>query len=148
MKVNVHLTNIITYLTSTNWIQLNFGSVFLWVCWCLQGQYCTQAGGKVTISKSFVTQFWLQKPILRTVVGTALRQLVGNKAKGWISKRVFQENKARQVFRKTNIFYPLIRTHTINFAHSILLGDQSWITLKFSYFSVWSLFWWLRWHEL
>ena len=35
---------------------------------------------------------------------------VGNKAKGRISKRVFQENKARQIFRKTNISYPLIRT--------------------------------------
>ena len=31
-----------------------------------------------------------------------------NKAKGRISKRVFQENKARQIFRKTNISYPLI----------------------------------------
>ena len=27
-----------------------------------------------------------------------------------ISKRVFQENKARQIFQKTNISYPLIRT--------------------------------------
>ena len=33
-------------------------------------------------------------------------------AKGRISKRVFQENKARQIFRKTNIFYPLICTRT------------------------------------
>ena len=32
-------------------------------------------------------------------------QVVGNKAKGQISKWVFQENKAHQVFRKTNIFY-------------------------------------------
>ena len=30
---------------------------------------------------------------------------VSNKAKGRISKRVFQENKARQIFRKTNISY-------------------------------------------
>ena len=37
---------------------------------------------------------------------------VGNKAKGRISKRVFQENKARQIFRKTNFSYPLIRTRT------------------------------------
>ena len=37
-------------------------------------------------------------------------QIIGNKAKGRISKRVFQENKARQIFRKTNISYPLIRT--------------------------------------
>ena len=36
---------------------------------------------------------------------------VGDKAKGQISKRVFQENKARQIFRKTNISNPLIRTH-------------------------------------
>ena len=33
-------------------------------------------------------------------------QIVGNKANGRISKRVFQENKARQIFRKTNISYP------------------------------------------
>ena len=37
-------------------------------------------------------------------------EFVGNKAKGRISKRVFQENKARQIFRKTNTSYPLIRT--------------------------------------
>ena len=35
---------------------------------------------------------------------------VGNKAKGRISKRVFQENKARQISRKRKFFYPLIRT--------------------------------------
>ena len=34
---------------------------------------------------------------------------VGNKAKGRISKLVLQENKARQVFRKTNISYPRLR---------------------------------------
>ena len=37
-------------------------------------------------------------------------QIVGNKAKAWISKWVLQENKAHQIFRKTNIFYPLICT--------------------------------------
>ena len=40
------------------------------------------------------------------------QQFVGNKAKGRITKRVFQENKARQILRKTNISYPLIRTRT------------------------------------
>ena len=30
-----------------------------------------------------------------------------------ISKRVFQENKACQIFRKTNISYPLIRTNVV-----------------------------------
>ena len=37
---------------------------------------------------------------------------VGNKGKGRISKRVFQENKTRHIFRKTNISNPLIRTRT------------------------------------
>ena len=35
--------------------------------------------------------------------------VVGNKAKGWISKRVFQDIKARQIFRKTYISYPLVK---------------------------------------
>ena len=39
-------------------------------------------------------------------------KLVGNKAKGSTSKRVYQENKARKIFRKTNISYPLILTRT------------------------------------
>ena len=42
----------------------------------------------------------------------SLLVFVGNKAKGCIRKRVFQENKARQIFWKTNIPYPLIRTCT------------------------------------
>ena len=37
-------------------------------------------------------------------------QFIDNKAKGRISKRVFEESKARQNFRKTNISYLLIRT--------------------------------------
>ena len=37
---------------------------------------------------------------------------VDSKAKVRISKRVLQENKAHQIFRKTNISYPLIRTPT------------------------------------
>ena len=40
-------------------------------------------------------------------------ELVGIKAKRKrISKRVFQENQARQIFRKTDISYPLIRART------------------------------------
>ena len=39
-----------------------------------------------------------------------MSQLVGNKAKGRISYRVFQDNKARQILWKTNTSYPLIRT--------------------------------------
>ena len=37
-----------------------------------------------------------------------LTRWFGNKAKGRISKRVFQENKARQIFRKKNLSDPLI----------------------------------------
>ena len=36
-------------------------------------------------------------------LNTSLWEFTGNKAKGRISKRVFQENKARQIFRKENI---------------------------------------------
>ena len=43
------------------------------------------------------------------------RYFVGNKAKGRIPKRVFQKNKARQIFRKTNISNSLIRTRTWRF---------------------------------
>ena len=42
-------------------------------------------------------------------------EIVGHKVKGRISKRVFQENKACQIFRKANISYPLIRTGTCQF---------------------------------
>ena len=35
---------------------------------------------------------------------------VGNKAKRRISKQMFQESKARNIFRKMNISYPLIHT--------------------------------------
>ena len=36
-------------------------------------------------------------------------KVVGNKAKGQLLRRVFQENE-RQIFQKTNISHPLIRT--------------------------------------
>ena len=42
-----------------------------------------------------------------------MSHIVGNKAKGRISKRVFQENKANQIFRKTHISNPLIRTRVL-----------------------------------
>ena len=37
-------------------------------------------------------------------------QFFGHKGKGRISKRVLHENRARQIFQKTNISYSLIRT--------------------------------------
>ena len=42
----------------------------------------------------------------------SFRYYVGNKAKGRFSKRVFQEKKARQIFRKVNN-YPLIRIRNV-----------------------------------
>ena len=36
--------------------------------------------------------------------GNGKKQFIGNKAKGRISKRVFQENKARQIFQKNEHF--------------------------------------------
>ena len=38
---------------------------------------------------------------------------VGNPAKRQISKRALEENKARKVFRKTNISFFLIRTRAL-----------------------------------
>ena len=50
--------------------------------------------------------------LLRKRANSIIGKFVGNKAKGRISKRVFQESKARQNVRKTSISYPLIRTRT------------------------------------
>ena len=44
--------------------------------------------------------FWTTAFILVQI--TLQKYFVGNKAKGRISKQVFQENQARQIFRKTN----------------------------------------------
>ena len=52
----------------------------------------------------------------------SMEQIVRNKAKEQISKLVFQENKARQIFRKTSISCPL--THTFQGLRNIhLLGN-------------------------
>ena len=39
-----------------------------------------------------------------------MSQFIGNTAKDQISKRVLQQNKAHQIFKKANISFPLIRT--------------------------------------
>ena len=57
--------------------------------------------GLILLPKSVIDQ-WLTIYLL----------LVGNKAKGRISKWVFQESKAHQIFQKTNISYPLVCTRT------------------------------------
>ena len=58
------------------------------------------------------TKCFERSPYFLSVISAITLQCVGNKAKGRISKRVFQENKARQIFRKTNISDPLVRTRT------------------------------------
>ena len=58
------------------------------------------------VSQLFVKNSYIHHDVKK------LRYYVSNKTKGRISKRMFQENKARQIFRKTNISYPLIRTRT------------------------------------
>ena len=54
--------------------------------------------------KSFFKKVYKVRGIFRT-----LSDIVSNKAKGRISKRVFQENKALQIFLKTNIFRKIWR---------------------------------------
>ena len=53
----------------------------------------------------------------------------GNTAKGQISKRAFQENKERQIFWKTTIFYPMIgtppSTHCTITIHDLICKNQS-----------------------
>ena len=51
-----------------------------------------------------IINFWFLTLIFASI-------FVGNKPDRWISKWVFQENKVRQIFQKTNLSYPLIRTH-------------------------------------
>ena len=54
----------------------------------------------------------------------------GNKANGWISKRVFQENKARQIFRKNKHFLPP-DTHTCAHVCVHIRGLEMFIFRKF-----------------
>ena len=51
---------------------------------------------------------WLHN-LLKTVNFEIFTELLDNKAKGRILKCVFQGDKARQIFRKTNTSYPLIK---------------------------------------
>ena len=55
--------------------------------------------------------YWKKFKLFWTFVQTSWSKGVGLSRLvvklGWISKRVFQENKARQIFRKSSISYPL-----------------------------------------
>ena len=68
-------------------------------------------------------------------------QIVGHKAKWRISKRMFQGNKARQIFRKTNISHPLIRTLTDETCHEKPRSSFSVIkTYSLKYLIYWKMF--------
>ena len=76
----------------------------------LETQFITLFRGKV-IFRSSDFQFWTIPWNSKVVTSRwVLAHNVGDKTNGWISKRVFQENKARQISRKTHCSYPLIRT--------------------------------------
>ena len=62
-----------------------------------------------------------------------ISKFVGNKTKGRISKRLFQENKARQIFRKRNISYPLIHT-PIRDSWFCLITDEFSETVRFVFY--------------
>ena len=74
-------------------------------------------------SITMIWRAWVHKlcsrlfPFVNVILNYLQRVLyfVVSKAKGRISKRVFQENKARKVFRKANISYPLIRARAYVF---------------------------------
>ena len=61
------------------------------------------------LDKRGYAEHWIISNIWELIIGRVICE-----AKGWISKRVFQENKARQIFRKTNISYRLIRTRYVS----------------------------------
>ena len=65
-------------------------------------------------SKNFADDTYFRWYLFSTVSDKTLSNsyFVRNKAKGRISKRVIQEYKARQIFRKANITYLLIPTRT------------------------------------
>ena len=60
---------------------------------------------------------------------SAIYKIIGNKAKGRISKGVLQENKTRQIFRKKKISYP-----PDTYTQVCVLGDKK--CLFFGKFSV------------
>ena len=60
--------------------------------------------------RSFEINPHFSKNVLSSKLITFFLKFVGDNVKCRISKRVLQENKERQIFQKTNIAYPLIRT--------------------------------------
>ena len=58
-------------------------------------------------------------------------KIVGNKSKGWISKRVFQENKARQILQKSKHFLPN-DTHLLPTKSDSYSALSYWLVYTFS----------------
>ena len=70
--------------------------------------------------KSFKLCSWEKHFLALSIL--SMQQLVGNKAKGRISKLVLQENKVCKLFRKTNISFTLTGTRTYQGVRIIQLG--------------------------
>ena len=68
--------------------------------------HCASLLAQSFSNPSAIKNYWSTKD------DSALRKDVGNKAEGRISNRVFQKKQSTQIFRKTNISYPLIPTRT------------------------------------
>ena len=90
-------------------MSLNSASHIICIVTHLTGSYIIRSSAKKELKSIYLVLSSLQ---IQRILIHFKEYYVGNKAKGRISKRVFQENKARQIFKKTNISYPLVRTHT------------------------------------
>ena len=93
-------------------------------------QFAYSYGILVTVSSSLPSVNkgqlkWKFKKINCNLSKSGLWNFVINKVKGRISKRVLQENKACQIFRKTNI-YPQIRTQICS-KLTIKSPEQYWL---------------------
>ena len=83
----------------------------------LQAHISDDLGQRWKVHSSSFRHFDLIKPFHIT---SATHKFVGNKAKRRISKQVSQENKAFQIFQKTNISYALIRARVVFVKFSVL----------------------------
>ena len=112
------------------WRMRNFqGIIFIW----------TRSDREIFKSTFKVHQrfLWRLGPPYECLMYFQLDRVVGNKAKGRNSKRVFQENKAREIFRKTNISYPLITDGVcLKYYHRKCIKDDFFFWFCFVYYSV------------
>ena len=93
------------------WYQRNqFCSKFIFFLLLLFRILCVSGGKKCSFVRILTLRLTITDIIWWSEFSEIKSYIVDNKAKGRISKRVFQENKARQVFRKMNISYSLIRS--------------------------------------